>query len=89
MTPEQLKIFLEHNDRATGEAINKYVNGKLDKITEKLDTHIVEHKAAMENLSPIIEAYKGTKVMGEVMKWISSVGLAAFGLWMAFKGLVK
>ena len=89
MTPEQFQIFIKENERATGEAINKFVNGKIDIMNGKLDDHIVKHEKQMETIAPIIEAYKGTKVVGEIMKWISSVGLGAFGLWAMMKGIIK
>lgn len=85
MTPEQFTAFLESNERATADAVQKFVNGKIDAMTEKLDTHLIEHKAEMEDLRPIIETFKGGKLIGEGLKWIAGVALA----WMAIKGFFK
>lgn len=76
MTPEQFKHFLKDNERATGEAIQKYVNGKVDAISDKLDTHNRKHEKDMERILPIIEGIQGTKIVGKVFLWLAAIGVA-------------
>lgn len=40
MTPEQLQQFFKANEEATGRAIQTHVNGKIEKISHKLDDHM-------------------------------------------------
>ena len=87
MDKEQFKEFLISNERATGEAVKKFVNGKIDALREEVRVHAEKHEANMEAIRPIIEAYNGTKVVGEMMKWVSSVGIGAFGLWAILRGI--
>lgn len=54
---------------AVEESIQKTVNGKIDKLHEKLDTHT----ATME---PILKAYEGANNAGNFVIWISKVFLA-------------
>ena len=84
MTPTQFKKFLESNEKATGAAVQKYINGKLDLMSNKLDTHVTEHKAEMDDLRPIIEAYKGGRVFGNFIKWSAAVGVS----YLALKGML-
>ena len=94
MTEEQLAIM--HAEVAR--AIQLHVNGKIDKLTHKLDEHIAQHDVdagkiadrldpesdhyLLKDVLPIIEAYKGSKILGEFLKWSASLGIA----WMALKG---
>lgn len=86
MNPEHLDKVLGHISKA----IETTVNGKLDKLTVKLETHIIEHredvaevKEFMSETRPLLEAYKGGKVLGEGVKWLAGVGIAA----LAIKGI--
>ena len=84
MTPKQFRAFLESNEKATGAAVEKYVNGKLDGMKKTLDEHVIEHKAEMDDLRPIIEAYKGGRVFGNFIKWSAAVGVS----YLALKGML-
>lgn len=64
--------------------IKQTVNGKIDRIEEKIDLHNSEHKEDMEEVKahikevkPILDAYNGGKVLGNLVKWLASVGVAA------------
>ena len=76
--------------------IKEVVNGKIDRLTDKLENHIVQHTEDQNKLSerfdpdsehyilrdamPIIEAYKGTQIIGSALKWATSVGVAYLSL---------
>lgn len=83
MTPEQFNIFLERNDKSTKEAVEKHVNGYMREMNQKLSTHIITHDAFMTDVKPILEAYKGGKVLGDLVKWLAAVGIA----FLALKGI--
>lgn len=72
-------------------SIKTHVNGKIDKLTLKLDEHIEQHEADTQKLNerfdpesdryilrsvmPVIEAYQGSKMFGEALKWLGGVGI--------------
>ena len=76
--------------------IKTTVNGKIDRMTEKLDAHIQQHehdtnclnqkfdpdsdKYILRDVLPIIEAYRGSKMLGELLKWLAGVGMAYLAL---------
>ena len=73
-------------------AVEKSVNGYIREMSSKLDLHIVEHKADtaevkefMAEMAPIVGAYKGSKILGEGLKWLAGVGVA----FLAIKGFWK
>jgi len=85
MTPDQFQQFLEHNERSTAEAIEKYVNGGIRTVTKTLEDHITKHDAFMEDVKPILQAYQGGKVFGELLKWVAGLGAA----YLVLKGFFK
>lgn len=59
------------------------VNGKIDKLTHKLDDHIVQHTEdtkkiyeRLDELKPIQSAWNSGKIVGEGLKWITGVGVS-------------
>lgn len=46
---------------AFSKAIKTTVNGKIDKIDEKIDTHNTKHEKDMVRIMPVIEAYESAK----------------------------
>lgn len=63
--------------------IKEAVNGKIDAINAKIDTHNVKHEEDMVEIrvhiaetKPILKAYEGGKVLGELIKWLAGVGVA-------------
>ena len=79
--------LIKANEESTNKIVKETVNGKIDILRAEIKKHSEKHERDMEDIKPVIEAYKGTKVVGEMMKWISSVGLGAWGLWMLLKGI--
>lgn len=70
------KAFIE-------DVIKSTVNGKIDRLTDKVDQHNAKHEEDMrdvrehiEQTRPIIEAYQGGKALGELAKWIAGAGAA-------------
>ena len=63
--------------------IKTTVNGKIDRLTDKVDQHHAKHEEDMrdvrehiEQTRPIIEAYQGGKALGSLAKWVAGVGAA-------------
>ncbi|MBT9168394.1 MAG: hypothetical protein DDT19_01739 [Syntrophomonadaceae bacterium] len=84
MTPEQFAHFLRDNERATGEAIEKHVNGKLDLIRADFIKHTEDYRKFQEEIKPFIQAKAG---LGVLFKWLIAIAasLVAFsqikGYW--------
>lgn len=89
MSPEQLQIVINENRRVTEETIRVVVNGKIDRLTQKVEDHIDKHTSDMEDVRLIIEAYKGARVVGNLVKWVSGVLLATIGMWAILKGILR
>lgn len=88
MTPEQFKLFVESNERVTAQAIDKYVNGKIDSMTRKLDAHVVSSNQHwevsnkfMKELMPVRDGLLTIQNINKVVKWL---GLPAFGAILAY-----
>lgn len=103
MNPEQFEIFLERNERSTREAIEKTVNGKLDRLDKKIDQHNSKHEADMvevrehiAEVKPILTEYKEREAArafalrtGNAIKWIAGVGTALGVLWLMVLQFLK
>lgn len=85
MTPDQFRHFLEDNRKSTAEAIHETVNGKIDAINNKLDTHIKTHDEFLQEVMPVLKAFQGGKMLGEAMKWLAGIAAA----YLVIKGLWK
>lgn len=77
-------------------AVRETVNGKIDDlrktndegmaaINKKIESHNAAHEKDMADMKPIISAYQGGKVLGELVKWLASVGIA----YLIIKGWVR
>ena len=68
MNPKQFQQFLEANHKSTGEAVNKFVNGKIDAMSEKLDNHAKTDKEYQEkidgNITWVVRLIIGAVVLG-------------------------
>lgn len=76
MNDAQFQKFIEANEQATDRAIEKYVNGHLRDMDSKLTTHIEKHDAFLADITPVLRAYQGGKILGELVKWVAGVGVA-------------
>ena len=73
MTPEQFEIFLKSNEIATGKAVEKFVNGKVDVLTlsvnskmkemrDMVDAHALEDKKFQERAEPMLKVFKENEI---------------------------
>lgn len=92
MTPEQFQLFLKDNERATGEAVQKFVNGKIDAIKKDLENnhdfllkHSEEDRAFQERMEPYLTGVAGLKIFRDLAVWVAG-GLVS---WATIKGLWK
>lgn len=89
MTPEQFEIFLVSNEKATGDAVQKFVNGKIDAMRKELEEnhsfllkHSEEDKKFQERMEPYFTGLAGLKIFRDLAVWVAG-GLVA---WTAIKG---
>ena len=69
-------------------ATAKVSSNLLGDLKDKLESHIVQHEADTKSINekldklneilPFLEAYKGSKVLGNALKWLAGVGTAYF-----------
>ncbi len=99
MTPDQLHEIKED----LKSVIQATVNGKIDRMTVKLDEHITDHKADTEKINahmnavaPILEEYNERQVRdalllktGERIKWSAAVILALGALYTIIRGILR
>lgn len=81
--------------QAIRETIKETVNGKIDRIDQKLDEHNRKHEKDMQDLRPIIKEFKERQIRdaflkesGEKLKWISSIMAALLVMWLFIKGFI-
>lgn len=89
MRSQDLSILEERLTKKLQETIVLTVNGKIDKIDAKLDTHNEQHaedmkevRAHMEKAAPVIEAYSTVGNLGAFIKWFGGVVTAAGVVWL-------
>ena len=73
------------------DTIQTKVNGKIDLLHVKLDSHMVRHeedmtevRAHIKEVVPYLEGARGVKVLSEFAKWAVGLGV----IWLAIKGLL-
>lgn len=76
MTPEQFKIFLESNERATAKAIEIHVNGKIRVLDQKLTDHMNNEEVRWNEIKPYLEGAAGLKLVRNFLIWIGSAVVA-------------
>lgn len=92
MTEDELTRLVESltkaNEVATDKAIEKYVNGGIRALNQKMEDHNKVHEADMKevrghmsDVRPILEAYNGTKAVGNLIKWIGGIILTVAATW--------
>ncbi len=85
MTPEQFAQFLKDNRESTAEAVRITVNGKIDKLTTKLDNHIENDAKWKENADPAIDSFNKTMI---AFKMTNTVGKYFFGILIGIATLI-
>lgn len=73
--------------------IKKNVNGKIDRLAEDVRLHNQKHEEDMrevkehiKEVKPILDAYNGSKVLGNLVKWLASVGV---GVALMYSWVIK
>lgn len=59
------------------------LHAKLDSLNDRLNPESENYM--FKEVKDVLDAYRGGKLFGEIIKWLASVGLA----WLALKGLFK
>lgn len=99
MSPEQFQEFLKSNEKATGHAIEKHVNGKIRDLVEQLTSHIdkseihweksntfmVKTDKFMEEMRPVREGLLTAQSLAKFFKWIGLPSIAVVGYWLISK----
>jgi ribosomal protein S17 len=52
--------------------IQEKVNGKIERMEQKMDIHNQRHEADMKDIKPIIEAFDASKTGGKVVLWLAT-----------------
>lgn len=88
MTEDELNSLENKITEALVKTIKETVNGKIDRLHEKVDAHNASHEADMkevkghiEEVKPILEAYNGTKAVGNLIKWVGGIILTVAATW--------
>jgi len=93
MTPEQLQIFLKHNDEATAKAIELHVNGKIRVLREEQNTAHKELKneiqAVADSVKEVLETFKDTSTFFKVIINISKFLIPVASAWGIIWGIIK
>lgn len=66
-------------------AIEKNVNGKINRLTQMMTDHNDAHEKAMAKIEPLMQSYIGVKFFGRVGAWLAGIVLG----YAAYKGLTK
>lgn len=92
MTPEQFSQFLTSNEKATSDAVQKFVNGKIDHLTARtielqsfMENHSKEDKEFQERIEPFLQGIAGLKVIRNIGIWFAG-GIVAY---LTIKGFFK
>ena len=85
MTPAQLKDI----KRTIEATIQEKVNGKIERMDQKLDAHNASHENDMKRMMPVIEAFeKGKQDLdtaqrgGKIVLWVAATVTAIGGAYL-------
>jgi len=88
MTDEDRKFMCEVIEGT----VRQTVNGKIDKLTMKLDEqstaikeHNEKHQQDMDEIKPFLQLLSGGKVLGNALTWVSGVAVA----YLMIKGIFQ
>jgi len=56
--------------------IKSTVNGKIDRLTEKVEEYQKKHNEDMDEIKPFLQGVAGAKVLGSGLKWIAGIAIA-------------
>lgn len=96
MDDVQLEKILEKLEEAVDASVRKTVNGKIDKLTHKVDgievkvdDHIKKHDEDMESIKPIIELHRDATGFKKTIAGISVVAGSIAGLGIAIGQIIS
>ena len=90
-----LATFIKDNSKATAEAIEIHVNGKIRVMDAKLTEHIADEKAFTNRMEPIVKLYEDNLIIKEKVetygertifwsKVVTSIGIIVASIIYAF-----
>ena len=85
MTEEQLQLLKE----SIAGTVRETVNGKIDKLTTKLDAHIEDHRKDTNEIKAFLELRRGALVLGSIGKWMKDMTVYFFLGWELIKLTIK
>ncbi len=99
MTPEQFQQFLIQNERSTGEAIEKFVNGKIravDAKVEEIKDWTINHAEGerafqrrvedyMVEMLPVKDGVHTIQSINKFLRWLGLPALGALIAWLYIK----
>lgn len=85
MTQEQLKEI----QNAVGKAIQTHVNGKIDKLTVKVDAYIADDLQWKQQAEPVIKMGENVQGFGKVSLYIVGFVAAVAGAFISITNLFK
>lgn len=93
MSDEQLELIQNLIEGAVAKAvpaavepaIKKYVNGKIDALTSKVDTHNIKHEEDMKDIKPFIQAKAGFSVLFKLFLMLGALAGAYLALQNVFR----
>ncbi len=65
--------------------VREVVNGKVDKISQKIDEHNTKHEADMVRILPVLEAYESAQNGGRLALKIGTGVTVIGGAWLVIK----
>lgn len=81
MTPEQFDLINKNIEQT----IIKTVNGKIDRIDQKLDDYIKQDNEWKEAAQPTIEMGNNVRGFGKVLAYLLGTAAAIYGAFRMFK----
>lgn len=76
MTPEELEHLTNHIEKI----IKLTVNGKIDRINDKIEVYIHEDNLWKERANPMLEAVGDVRSFGKVLAVILGIAATVFGI---------
>lgn len=79
MTPEQFQQFLKANEESNARSIEKYVNGDIREIKDKLSIHIENYTKWTISAQPAIDVVNNARGFSKTLMYIAAFVGAIWG----------
>lgn len=86
MTPEQFDIINRNLKETVESSVKMYVNGKIDRLNDKIDVYIKEDNEWKTLVMPEIEAVANVRGFGKVTVGLLAIGGTIVGI---IAGIIK